>query len=92
VVVDIDEKNTLGILDGKIFITVNSITRPYDNINATIGAPGCVNQEIKDVPIGYAVIYECDNKYDIRFGSVKRRDGFITVTFSVEFYVTELEK
>jgi hypothetical protein len=92
VIVTIDEEKTLAIFNEEIFISVNFINNFYNTIRATIGAPGCVNQEIKDVPIGYAVIYECNEKYDIRVGSIKSQDSFLTVTFSVEFYVTKLEK
>jgi hypothetical protein len=90
VIVNIDNGNTVNVYDGKIFITVNLI---YDGhtVRATIGAPGCVNQEIKDETIGYAIIYDCGNKYDIRIGSITRRDKLLSVILGVEFYVTELE-
>ena len=91
VIVNIDEGNTISIYDGSLFISLN-LVQMSQLINATIGAPGCVNQEITEARVGYAVIYECDKKYDIRLGSIKRRDSFFSVTFSAEFYVTQLEK
>ena len=91
VIVNIEEDNTLFVYDGKIFISVNFVNIG-ETISATIGSPGCANQEIKEAHIGYAVIYECDNKFDIRVGSIKSRDTWSARIWSVDFYVTELEK
>ena len=92
VVVSIEEGNTASVFDGKIFITLNSIYPLDQTVYATIGSPGCANQEIKYAPIGYAVIYECGSIYDIRIGSITRRDKFVSVIWGAEFYVTQLEK
>jgi len=88
VAVSVEDKNTVGVFDGDLFISVKFISIRFDTVDAIIGSPGCVNQEIKNMPIGSVAIYECGKKYDIRVGAVKWRN---TSIYSAEFYVTELE-
>jgi len=87
----VEEDKTVDLYNGKIFISINSVNLFAENISATIGAPGCANQKISEAPIGYAVMYECNKKYDVRVGGINNQSGWWTSSQSVEFYISELE-
>jgi hypothetical protein len=77
---------TTSFFSGEILVTIGDIwTGPY-KLNLTIGSPGYPNQSFGQVDVGFAIVYETRNKYEVRITGLDD-DNFV---YTVHVLVTKL--
>ena len=87
--VTVKENDTEYLFDGELFITVESVAR-NQHTTGIIGSRGYPNQRFEEVKPGDIIMYEGNQKYEIRiarFGTT----GFGVSSSTVDFFVMPVE-